>query len=127
MVLIEAMAANTPIVASAIEGYQNVATDGVDSLLPEPGDTEALADAIRRVLDEPGLATRLVKAGAHRAEQYSMSTLASAYVALYGEVIRAHENEIQPPSTLRRILRTLVRLRVGLRTLWKSPIRRSRP
>ena len=43
VVLIEAMAAGTAIVASALDGYRNVATDGVDALLVEPGDVDALA------------------------------------------------------------------------------------
>ncbi len=49
VVLIEAMAANTAIVASALDGYRNVATDDVDALLVEPGDVDALADALQRV------------------------------------------------------------------------------
>ena len=46
VVLIEAMAAGTCVVASALDGYRNVATDGVDSLLVPPGDADALAAAI---------------------------------------------------------------------------------
>ena len=40
VVLIEAMAAGTTVVASALDGYRNVATDGVDALLVEPGDAD---------------------------------------------------------------------------------------
>ena len=50
VVLIEAMAAGTPVVASALDGYRNVATDGVDALLVEPGNAPALAAALERVL-----------------------------------------------------------------------------
>ena len=46
VVLIEAMAARTPVVASGLDGYRNVATDDVDALLVEPGDATALADAL---------------------------------------------------------------------------------
>ena len=56
VVLIEAMAAGTCVVASALDGYRNVATDGVDSLLVPPGDADALAAAIGRALREPQLA-----------------------------------------------------------------------
>ena len=55
VVLIEAMAAETAIVASGLDGYRNVATDDIDAVLVEPGDVDALADALRRVLFEPGL------------------------------------------------------------------------
>ena len=50
VVLIEAMAAGTPVVASGIDGYRNVATDGIDALLPPPGDVDALAGALGEVL-----------------------------------------------------------------------------
>ncbi len=56
VVLIEAMAACTPVVASGIDGYRNVATDGIDALLVEPGDADALAAAITAVLDDEPLA-----------------------------------------------------------------------
>ena len=48
VVLIEAMAAGTPVVAGDIDGYRNVATDGVDAVLTPPGDVDALAAALRR-------------------------------------------------------------------------------
>jgi phosphatidylinositol alpha-mannosyltransferase len=83
VVLIEAMAAGTPVVASAIDGYRNVATDGVDALLVEPGNACALAAALRRVLCEPALAAALVAKGSDRADEFSMSRLADEYVAIY--------------------------------------------
>ena len=83
VVLIEAMAAGTPVVASSLQGYQNVATDEVDALLCEPGDAAALAAALRRVLDDQALAERLRQAGQARADDFSMTTLAERYVAIY--------------------------------------------
>jgi len=86
VVLIEAMAARVPVVASSLDGYLNVATDEVDALLGEPGDVDQLAEALRRVLDEPGLADRLRAAGACRAEHFSMTTLATRYAEIYQEL-----------------------------------------
>jgi phosphatidylinositol alpha-mannosyltransferase len=83
VVLIEAMAAGTPVVASAIDGYRNVATEGVDALLVEPGNAFALAAALERVLCEPVLAAALVAKGSDRADGFSMSRLADEYVAIY--------------------------------------------
>ena len=57
--VVEAMAAGVPVVATDIEGYREVATDGVDALLVAPGDPAALAAAIARVLDDDDLARRL--------------------------------------------------------------------
>ena len=48
VVLLEAMAAGTPVVASNIAGYQNVATHDVDALLVEPSDERSLASALDR-------------------------------------------------------------------------------
>ena len=69
VVLIEAMAAGTPVVASAIDGYRNVATDGVDALLVPPGDTAALAAAIDAVLGDATLAAALRANGERRAQR----------------------------------------------------------
>ncbi|MGZ6987320.1 MAG: glycosyltransferase family 4 protein, partial [Ilumatobacteraceae bacterium] len=83
VVLIEAMAANTAIVASALDGYRNVATDDVDALMVEPGDVGALAGALQRVLFEPGLSARLRQAASCRAEDFSMTVLARRYAEHY--------------------------------------------
>jgi phosphatidylinositol alpha-mannosyltransferase len=83
VVLLEAMAAGAPIVASAIEGYQNVARAGKDALLVPPGDVGALRDALRRLLDDSALRDRLVASGRERAEQFSMRRLAQRYLELY--------------------------------------------
>lgn len=83
VVLVEAMAAGIPVVASALAGYRNVATDDVDALLVPPGDAAALAGAVRRVLADADLSARLVAAGAKRADQFSMSRLAGDYADIY--------------------------------------------
>jgi len=87
VVLLEAMAAGAPIVASAIEGYENVARPGQDALLVPPGDVGALRDALRRLLDDPALRARLVASGHQRAEQFSMRRLAQRYLELYARAL----------------------------------------
>ncbi len=83
VVLIEAMAAGVPVVASALEGYRNVATDGHDAVLVPPNDVDALASALTRVLGDDVLAASLVRNGAVRADRFAMSALASSYVEIY--------------------------------------------
>ena len=61
VVLIEAMAAGTPVVASGLDGYRNVATDGVDALLVEPGDVDALAAALARRARRRGAGRRAAR------------------------------------------------------------------
>lgn len=87
VVLLEGMAAGTPVVASAIEGYQNVAHADRDALLVPPGDVGALRSALRRVLDEPALRDRLVEAGRARADEFSMARLAGRYLELYERIL----------------------------------------
>lgn len=83
IVLLEAMAAGTATVASAIEGYQNVARADRDALLVPPGDAEALRTALRRLLDDEALRQRLITSGYERAEEFSMPRLAERYLELY--------------------------------------------
>ncbi|MGD9995629.1 MAG: glycosyltransferase family 4 protein [Ilumatobacteraceae bacterium] len=83
VVLIEAMAAGTAIVASGLDGYRNVATDDVDAILVEPGDSEQLATALKRALYDDDLRCRLTAAGQRRADAFSMRTLAEHYAAHY--------------------------------------------
>lgn len=86
MVLLEAMASGSALVASDLDGHRNVATDGVDALLAPVGDAPALAKALRRVLEDPALRAELVAGGERRAEQLSMVHLAERYEALYEQV-----------------------------------------
>ena len=107
VVLIEAMAAATPIVASALDGYMNVATNEVDALLVEPNDPAALEAALRRILLDQELANRLVHQGQERATGFSMVQLASTYVDIYRRVIAESQNR---PSRRQRIRRFLDRV-----------------
>jgi len=83
VVLLEAMAAGTAVVASSLDGYRNVATDGVDARLVTPGDTAVLGGALAEVLGDAALRHRLVAAGERRAQQFSMGALAEAYLDRY--------------------------------------------
>jgi phosphatidylinositol alpha-mannosyltransferase len=86
VVLIEAMAAGVPVVASDIPGYREVVRDGVDGLLVPPRDPNALAAALRRVLDDPALASALARAGRDRAAEYSWDVVAPRIEAIYQRV-----------------------------------------
>ena len=90
VVLLEAMAAGAAVVASAIPGYGNVATDGVDALMPPPGDVGALRDALRRVLDDDALRGGLVRAGREHAAAFSLDRLAERFVGVYETAIAVH-------------------------------------
>ena len=89
VVLLEAMAASTPVVASDLPGYRNVAAPDVQALLVPPGQPAALADGLRRVLSDRGLGERLAAAGEARAAELSMDRLCERYLELYESVLSA--------------------------------------
>ena len=90
IVLLEAMAASTPVVASDIDGFHNVARADRDAILVEPGDPDALRAALRRALDDPRRSADLTAAGEQRAGEFSMRRLAERFIALYEKAIAHH-------------------------------------
>jgi phosphatidyl-myo-inositol alpha-mannosyltransferase len=83
MVLVEAMAAGLPVVASRIPGYVEVIRDGVEGVLVSPGDPAALAAAVAGVLGDPALAGRLRLAALDRARTFDWSVVVARLEALY--------------------------------------------
>ena len=90
------MAAGTPVVASSLDGYMNVATHEVDALLCTPGDVAELAAALLRVINDSALSEKLRDTGGKRAEQFSMSALAARYADIYERLAR--EQPIAQPT-----------------------------
>ena len=68
-VLLEALAAGCPAVSTRLSGVPEIIEDGVSGLLVEPGDDEALAQAIQSILSNPQRAASLSLAGRQRAEE----------------------------------------------------------
>jgi glycosyltransferase involved in cell wall biosynthesis len=64
--VLEAMAMQVPVVASSVGGIPEAIENGTSGLLVPPGDEEALAATLDRVLDDPALASRLGAAGRRR-------------------------------------------------------------
>jgi len=96
VILLEAMAARTPVVASDIPGYTKVATapapDG--SVPPEPaallapvGDAAALADRLRRVLGDPAEAARQRDLGWERVQPFDVERLTDLYLQRYHQLV----------------------------------------
>lgn len=87
IVLLEAMAAGTAVVASDIGGYRNVATPDQEALMVPPGDPFALRIALQRVLDDSALRGQLIAAGRIRAAEHSLAKVAARYVPIYESAI----------------------------------------
>jgi phosphatidylinositol alpha-mannosyltransferase len=88
IVLLEAMAAGAPIVASDIHGYKGVVRRGREGLLVPPHEPKELAQAIDRLLGDPDLRAEMSAAGRARAEAFSWPRVAARVEDYYGFVIR---------------------------------------
>ena len=89
IVLMEGMAAGTPVVASDIPGYRTVSPDGSAVLYCTPDDKRALARGILRLLQHPGTAERFRRAGRHRVVDFSWEVVATRVFDFYIELLRA--------------------------------------
>jgi glycosyltransferase involved in cell wall biosynthesis len=88
LVLLEAMAAGRPIVASRVATIPEVVVDGETGLLVPAGDSVALADALARLAHDPALARRLGEAGRERLRQhFSIEKMVGDTELLYRELI----------------------------------------
>lgn len=87
MVVLEAFASGTPVIASRIGSLADIVQDGVTGLLVNPGDGAALAAAITWAVDHPGEARQMGIAARRRFdERYTAGRHLAALMALYGSV-----------------------------------------
>jgi glycosyltransferase involved in cell wall biosynthesis len=87
-VLLEAMAANVPVVATAIGGVPEMVENNESALLVAPNDPPALAAAIARLLDDRDLAQRLTRNAATLVEtRFNLNNYTRSLVEIYSEVI----------------------------------------
>lgn len=101
IVLVEAMAAGLPVLASDLPGYGEVVRHEREGLLVAPGDPVALAHSAARLLEDPLLARRLAAAGSVRARSFAWPRVAARVERVYDKVIRARTLELRP-RVLRR-------------------------
>ena len=89
MVLLEALSAGAPIVASRIEGFSEVLTDGREGLMVPPRDSEALAAALKRLLSDESLRKKIGQQAQKTAKRYDWGSVSSRILDYYSGCIAA--------------------------------------
>jgi phosphatidylinositol alpha-mannosyltransferase len=117
MVLTEAFAAGTPVVASNIPGYRDVVRDGIDGVLVPPGDAQVLAEVLRDLYDEPARRAEMARAAVRDVERFAWPRVA-------GEVMEAYAEAIATPAP--EGARARLAVRVGARAADLKPHVRAR-
>ena len=87
LALMEAMACGRPVVASRVGGIPELVRDGLDGILVDAGDVDALARAIVRLLKNPELRTKMGAAGAKRVREFSWDSTARVVLDAYEEAL----------------------------------------
>src|ERR1700694_1687040 len=98
LVLLEAMAAGRPIVASRVATIPEVVVDGETGLLVPAGDPLALAEAVAQLADQPAVARRLGEAGRERLRRhFSLEKMVGDTELLYRELVDERASAIGTP------------------------------
>lgn len=89
-VIVEAMAAGTPVVSTNCpHGPGEIIDNGKNGLLVQPANVEALTDALLKVLGDNALRSRLAEAGMQRAQDFTPSRIAAQYADAFRNVLSA--------------------------------------
>jgi phosphatidylinositol alpha-mannosyltransferase len=83
IILLEAMAAGRPVVASNIEGFAGVITHGVDGLLVRPQDSDALGEALLGLVEDSDMRRELGARASERAQHFSWDRVSQRVLSYY--------------------------------------------
>ena len=86
--VLEAMATGLPVVSTRVGGIPYLVRNEHDGILVPAGDADAMADAVKRLLTEPGLAARLSRNARAKAETFAWEVVLPQWEALFLEVKR---------------------------------------
>ena len=89
LVVLEALAAGLPVVASDIPVFAEYLQDGRSALLVPPGDPAALAEALRRLAGDPALRRRLTAGGQPLVARFTWAASARTHAAIYSSASEA--------------------------------------
>ncbi|RZQ65540.1 glycosyltransferase family 4 protein [Amycolatopsis suaedae] len=94
MILTEAMAAGTPVVASALDSFRRVLDDGAAGVLFPPEDSAALTEALRDLLGDPTRRASLAAAAGERVVVYDWSVVATQVLRVYETAVAADPRRV---------------------------------
>ncbi len=103
MVLTEAFAAGTPVLASNIAGYADVVTDGHDGVLVPPADPQRLAEALQAFSLAPDRLTRMAGAARESAQRYAWPRVAAQVEGVYERAVSVPEPATPRDRANRRV------------------------
>jgi phosphatidylinositol alpha-mannosyltransferase len=86
IVLLEAMASGTPIVATNIPGYASVLTHGQEGLLARPENPRSLADALLRLINDRQARLKMAENGLATAQKYSWENVSRSVMEYYSSL-----------------------------------------
>ena len=102
MVLTEAFASGTPVVASDIAGYRDVVRDGRDGVLVPVGDAVALGETLLELAFDPARRSEMSKVALERAERFAWPHVALEVESVYEQALRVPEPEGRVARLARR-------------------------
>ena len=102
MVLTEAFASRTPVVASDIAGYRDVVRDGRDGVLVPAGDAVALGETLLELASDPARRAGMAEAARERAERFAWPNVAREVESVYEEALAVPEPEGRLARAARR-------------------------
>lgn len=92
-ILLDAMAAGLPVVATRVGGIPELIEEGRNGRLVEAGDVDGLARAVADLAADPAARMRIGEANRQRAREFSPGLMAERYLALYREITGAAQRE----------------------------------
>jgi glycosyltransferase involved in cell wall biosynthesis len=96
-VILEALAAGLPVVASAIDGNTELVHHGVNGLLFSSEDVGGLAEALGKMIHDKTLMDRLRSRALDSVKDFDWSLIAGQYLSLYRELVQ--QNDVFPRSS----------------------------
>ena len=87
LVILEALASGTPVIASGVAGIPEIVLNGHNGLIVPPADAEALTEALQKLAHDPGLRKEMSRNARHMVnEKYSWKSVAKEVLTVYDKV-----------------------------------------